>query len=254
MADKKRVLITGASGLIGGVLRESLRSSCDLSGIDIRPSDGFRLLVADMTDRTAIRPAFEGIDAVIDLANKANLESPWDDIYKNNVPATYNALEAACRADVQRIIFASSNHVTDLYENDYPYSAIVGGHYDHLDPSSIPCIASGDPIRPDSPYGIGKALGEAAGRYFSDTCGLSVICLRIGTVNKENRPLNPRHFATLFTHRDLTQLVERCLAAPQDLRFAIFFGVSDNRWRIWDISNSGEAIGYAPQDNAESWR
>ena len=254
MANKKRVLITGASGLIGGVLRASLHGSCDLSGIDIRPSEGFGLLVADMTDPIAIQPAFEGIDVVIDLANKANLESPWDDIYKNNIPSTYNALEGARRAGVQRVIFASSNHVTGLYENDYPYSAIVGGHYDHLDPASIPRIASGAPIRPDSPYGIGKALGEAAGRYFSDTYGLSVICLRIGTVNKENRPLNPRHFATLLTHRDLTQLIKRCIAAPQELRFAIFFGVSNNRWRFWDISNSGEAIGYAPQDNAESWR
>ena len=69
-------------------------------------------------------------------------------------------------------------------------------------------------IRPDSAYGIGKALGEAAGRYFSETYGLSVLCLRIGTVNRENLPLKARHYATLLTHRDLTQLVERCLAAP----------------------------------------
>ena len=138
MADKKRVLITGASGLIGGVLRESLRDSYDLSGIDIRPADGFRSLVASMTDRTAIEPAFEGIDVVIDLADKVSVESSWDDIYRNNIPCTYNALEAARRAGVRRVIFASSNHVTGMYENDYPYSAIVRGRYDNLNPSSIP--------------------------------------------------------------------------------------------------------------------
>ena len=110
------------------------------------------------------------------------------------------------------------------------------------------------PIRPDGPYGIGKAFGEAAGRYYSDVHGLSVICLRIGTLNRESRPTSVRHFATLLTHRDLVQLVRRCIDAPDDLRFAIFYGVSDNKWRFWDISNARDLIGYAPQDDAERWR
>ena len=110
------------------------------------------------------------------------------------------------------------------------------------------------PIRPDGPYGLGKAFGEAAGRYFSDEHGLSVICLRIGTLNKEGRPLDQRNFATLLTHRDLVQLASRCIEAPDHVRFAIFYGVSNNRWRFWDISNSQELIGYEPQDNAEQWR
>ena len=252
--DKKRVLITGASGLIGGVLRDALGEAYELSGVDVRPVPGLDSLVADMTDLDAIQPAFEGVDVVIDLAADPNLFSSWEAVYRNNISSTYNALEAARRAGVRRLVFASSNHATGMYENDSPYSAIVAGQYDGLDPSSIPHITTAMPIRPDGPYGIGKAFGEAAGRYYSDEHGLSVICLRIGTLNREGRPLTIRHYATLLTHADLAHLVERCIEAPEELRFAIFYGVSDNRWRFWDISDSAKAIGYRPEDSAERWR
>ena len=254
MAEKKRVLITGASGLIGGVLRRDLKDTYRLSGVDIRAVSGFDSMVADMADLDAVQPAFQGKDVVIDLAARPDDSNPWELIYENNIPATYNTLEAARRAGVKRVVFASSNHATGMYENDYQYSAIVAGRYEGLDPSAIPFITTDMPIRPDGPYGIGKAFGEAAARHYSDRYGLSVICLRIGTLNRENRPLIVRNFATLLTQRDMVHLVERCIEAPADLGFAIFYGVSDNKWRFWDIGDSRAAIGYQPQDNAEAWR
>ena len=254
MPSKGRVLITGASGLIGGVLLEALAGDHELSGLDITPVPGFDSLVAGMTDLEAIQPAFEGKDVVIDLAAKPDHLGPWDVVHRNNLPSTYNALEAARRAGVRRVIFASSNHVTGMYENDHPYSAVVAGRYEGLDPWAIPHITTDMPIRPDSPYGVGKAFGEAAGRYYSDRYGLSVVCLRIGTLNRASRPLEARHFATLLTHRDLVHLVERCIEAPDGLGFAVFYGVSNNKWRFWDIENSREAVGYRPQNNAEAWR
>lgn len=66
-----KVLITGASGLIGSVLRGGLSDRYELSGVDRRGIDGFDLLVADSTDLDSIRPAFEGIDVVVDLARHA---------------------------------------------------------------------------------------------------------------------------------------------------------------------------------------
>ena len=78
-----------------------------------------------------------------------------------------------------------------------------------------PYITPEMPVRPDGPYGIAKAFGEATGRHFSDRYGLSVLCLRIGTLNPESRPTNPRQFATLLTHRDLAHLVERCIEAAR---------------------------------------
>ncbi len=254
MPDKKRILITGAAGLIGGVLHNGLKDDYQVSGVDIVQVESFESLVADTTDLEAILPAYLGVDTVIDLASVPDQDSPWDVVHRNNLTSTYNALEASRRAGVSRVIFASSNHATGNYENDEPYSSIVAGDYDGLTPGEFPRVTTDMPIRPDGPYGIGKAFGEAAGRYYSDVFGLSVICLRIGTLNRESRPLVPRQFATLLTHRDLVQLVRCCIEATDDLRFGIFYGVSNNTWRFWDISNSREMIGYDPLDNAESWR
>ena len=248
----KKILITGASGLIGTVLRNNLASYYELSGIDIRPVSDMPSVVADMTDLTAIEPEFQGIDVVIDLAGAAPMETSWDVVHRNNLTSTYNALEAARRGGVARVIFASSNHATGMYEKDHPYSAIVAGRYEGLDPTSIPYITTRMPIRPDGPYGIGKAFGEASGRYYSDEYGLSVICIRIGTLNKESRPNNKRQCATLLSHSDLVQLISRCINAPDDLRFTIFYGVSANKWRFWDIADSRETVGYEPKDDASS--
>lgn len=238
-----RVVITGAGGLVGGILTDGLRADFELRGIDAR--DG-----VDLRDLGAAERAFAGAEVVIDLAAKSSTRTSWQEVYANNLPATANALEAAQRAGVRRVIFASSNHVTGLYERDHPYSAIVAGEYDGLDPPSIPRITSAHPIRPDGPYGVGKAFGEAAGRFYADVYGLSVICLRIGTVNSENRPRNARERATLLTHRDLVHLVDACIRAPDELRFAIFYGVSANTWRFWEIGDATAAVGYAPRDDA----
>ena len=150
--------------------------------------------------------------------------------------------------------FCSSNHATGMYELDLPYSDIVSGQYQGYDGNQIPRINTAMPIRPDGPYGIAKAFGEASGRYYSDKYGLSFLALRIGTVNVENKPTNLRQFSTLFTHQDLMRLVTSCIEAPSDLGFGIYYGVSDNSWRIWDTSNAKEDLSYLPLDNAESWR
>ena len=97
-------------------------------------------------------------------------------------------------------------------------------------------------------------LGEAVGRYYVDACGMSVICLRIGTVNPENAPTTPRHLATLLTHRDLVSLVRCCIAAPSDVGFGIVYGISRNTWRIWDLESARDLVGFEPVDDAEAYR
>ena len=254
MTKRICVLITGASGLIGSVLRARLEDQYSLRGIDKQPSPKEKSLAADTSYLEGIAPAFNGVDTVVDLAAVPDQDASWQSVYSNNIPSTYNVLEASRLAGVKRVVFASSNHVTGLYETDRPYSDVVAGHYDGLDPTTMSRITTGMPIRPDGPYGIAKAFGEAAGRYYSEQFGLSVACLRIGSVIPENRPMNTRHFATLLTHDDLAQLVARCIDAPDDMRFSIFYGVSGNYWRIHDIENAKEILGYKPKDNADTWR
>lgn len=254
--EPKRLLITGIAGMVGSILVPGLRDSYRLRGLDVTlyNVDGVESVLADATDLDAIQPWFESVDCVLHLAGYASVDSPWDEVYRNNVPAASNVLEAARRAGVGRVILASSNHVTGMVEREKPYSQVVAGKYKGLKPERLDLVSPADPIRPDSHYAVGKAMTEAAGRYYAEAYGLSVIGLRFGTINRENRPTEPRHYATLLTHRDLMHLVQRCIEAPPELGYSIFYGVSNNRWRYWDIRNAIAHIGYKPQDNAESYR
>lgn len=253
---RQRLLITGGAGLIGGVLRAGLADTYDIRVVDrVHCEDGADSFVADMTNLDEVLSAFEDVDAVVDLAAFANAEISWDDVLANNIPATRNALEAARCCGVRIVVYASSNFITGSYDADEPYRSILAGEYSDVKPGEFPKVRVEDAIRPDSAYAVGKAFGEAAGRHYAEKYAMSVYALRIGTVNAENRPLKPRHFAKWLSHRDLCQLVDRCVSAPHDGgSFRTYYGVSGNTWRIWSIDQAKADIGYEPVDDAEAWR
>lgn len=248
-----RVLVAGAGGLIGSVLWEGLAGEHALLGIDLRRDRAKGIQRTDVRRVRSLHRAFDGIDAVVDLATGSAVELPWDRV-EADIKGRVNILEAARTHGVRRYVFASSNHVTGMYEHDEPYASIVAGAYEGLDPASIPQIAVDWPIRPDSPYGTGKAFAEAAARYYAEQHGISSICLRIGTVRAEDRPRTERHYATLLSHGDLVRLVDSALQAPLDLRYGVYYGVSANTWRFWDIANAAAELGFEPQDDAERFR
>src|SRR5436309_16118131 len=130
MPDKRRILITGAAGRIATMVREALAADYELSGIDIVRAEGLeKCLVADMTELAAIEPAYEGIDTVIDFANDPAGNLSWEKAHSNNIAATYNSLQAAQKAGVQRFIFTSSNRITEGYQLDEPYAFIYDADY-----------------------------------------------------------------------------------------------------------------------------
>lgn len=248
-----RVLVTGASGLIGGILWDGLSEEHTLRGIDLRRDRARGIRRCDVRRARSLGRVFEGIDAVVDLATRAPVDTPWRAV-EQDMTGRVNLLEAARAHGVERYVFASSNHVTGLYEQDEPYASIVAGRYDGLDPESIPRIRPDDPIRPDSPYGVGKAFTEALGRLYAEQHGISCLFLRIGTVLAGDRPNTQRHYATLLSHADLVRLVGCALRAPLDLRYGVYYGVSANTWRFWDLANARDELGYEPRDDAERLR
>jgi nucleoside-diphosphate-sugar epimerase len=253
-AHVARVLITGASGLIGRVLRRRLSARYDVVGLDHRAVRGQDVHGVNLQRLRSSNKLFAGIDVVIDLAASAATDTPWQQVWKNNLRITMNVLEAARANGVRRYIFASSNHVTGMYECDEPYASITAGSYDGLVPGDFELIDATTPHRPDSAYAIGKVFGEAAARHYSDAFGLSSLCLRFGTVRHDDTPALPRHFATLLTQRDLAALVESAVEASPDLRFGVYYGVSENRWRFWNTRDAKADLGYAPADDAETFR
>jgi nucleoside-diphosphate-sugar epimerase len=239
--------------LIGSILWEGLAGEHALRGIDLRPDRARGIARADVRKPRSIRRAFEDIDAVVDLAARPSVDLAWRDV-EEDLHGRINVLEAVRLHGIRRYVFASSNHVTGLYEREQPYALIVKGEYDGLDRTSIPLIAADWPIRPDSPYGAGKAFSEIASRYYTEEHGISCICLRIGTVRADNRPQSPRHFATLLTHADLVRLVDCAVRAPLELDHGVYYGVSANQWRFWDLGNAQEQLGFEPHDDAERLR
>jgi hypothetical protein len=48
-------------------------------------------------------------------------------------------------------------------------------------------------------------------------------------------------------------MVEKCVYAPESVKFDLFYAVSDNRGRYRDIDHAKEVIGFVPQDGISEW-
>ncbi len=247
------VLVTGMSGLIGRALRRHLEGRYDLRALNRGALEGVPCHRADIADLSAIEPAFAGVDTVVHLAADATSPNPPEaSVIHNNVVGTLNVYEAARRAGVRRVVFASSGATVSAIEREPPYSDLVAGRYEGL--TSWPMITHLSPVRPAGLYGVSKVWGEALGRHYADAHGLSVICVRIGRVNAEDRPSSARDFSVWCSQRDITALLERCVAAPDSIRYDIFFGTSGNKWGYRDLEHPGAVLGWAPLDSAEHYR
>ena len=229
------ILVTGAAGGIGTRLRTLMRGMypsilwSDLRTPDDRAKDE-RFVAADLSDLAAVERITEGIDGIVHLGGHS-IEGPWETILSANIVGCYNVFEAARRAGVKRIVFASSNHAVGFF----PRTRTIG-------------IA--ETVRPDSRYGVSKAFGEALGALYAYKHGLRVTCLRIGNVT--DVPADARRLATWLKPEDLVQLIRIGLEHP-DIRFEVFYGMSDNARAWWDNSNAAR-FGYRPAGRSEDHR
>ena len=233
--ERRRVLITGAGGRIGSALRAGLQGRYRLRLLYHReappPAPGEETLAAELEDLAAVRRAVEGVDAVVHLAGNPSTRASFQETLGANIVGTYHVYEACRLGEVPRVVFASTNHVTGMYERA---GSLV-----------LPEL----PVRPDSFYGASKAYGEALGRYYHDAHGLAVLCLRIGSFLP--KPANERALGTWISERDMVQLTWRSIEAP--VGFGVFYGISGNSRRQWDISNARDLLGYTPEDNGEAY-
>jgi nucleoside-diphosphate-sugar epimerase len=261
-SSARRVLVTGAEGLIGGIVRARLADRYDLRLLTREPAP-FPSHVADIANLDALTPAFDGVEAVVHLAASADVDSEWPDVLAANLIGVRNVLEAAHRAATELVVFASSNHAVGMYELD--------GAPDIYRPhkSDADLLPASAPPRPDSLYGASKVWGEAIGRYYAERVGTPrVVCLRIGWVSDDDSyapprpPASPdipnltiedryrRMRAMWLSHRDCASLVEAALTA--DVRFAIVNGVSDNSGRWFTLDEGRRLLGWEPQDGIRS--
>jgi uronate dehydrogenase len=229
------IVITGAAGLVGSMLRPRLaRPGRTLRVLDIAPllaGPGEEAIQASVTDMDAMTAACEGADAVIHLAGIPG-EAPWPRILELNVNGSYVTFEAARRAGVPRVIFASSNHAVGFT----PRSAFPVPEY------AFPA--------PDTFYGVSKATIEALAAMYHYRYGLDAICVRI--LSCFPRPANVRMLSTWLSPDDAGRLFEACLTTPKP-GFQVIFGVSANTRGGWVSLTGAKALGYQPADDAEAY-
>ena len=211
----KKVLITGMSGLIGGLLRDHLEKlgGYELSALNRRPVDGVECFQADISDFEAIKAAFVGKDVVVHLAaelvTSTSEGEPWDALQRTNITGTYNVYEAARQAGVKRVVFASSGATIRGWDQVPPYDAITSGRYQDV-PKNWRKITH-EMARPLGLYGATKVWGETLGSHFSDAYGLSILCARVGVVQPDDRPHNIRESTAYLSHRDVADFFYRCI-------------------------------------------
>lgn len=253
------VLITGADGQVGTALRQHLGGEFRFRSLTLAPRP-FSDHVGNITDFAAIRPAFDGVQAVVHLAASAPVESSWEDVLNNNLIGTYHVFEAARQAGVDRVVFASSNHAIGMYEFDGSPEL-----FRLDDPRAFDHTV---PVRPDSLYGVSKVYGEAMGRYYHERHGMAVYCLRIGALRGDDDPYSPdaiaggggildltpeqtreRMRAAWLSRADAARLVRQCLTVT-DPRWAVVYGISNNPRQYWDLGHARAVLGYEPKDSA----
>ncbi|WP_233575830.1 NAD-dependent epimerase/dehydratase family protein [Noviherbaspirillum saxi] len=230
-----RLLITGAAGGLGKVLRErlapfatTLRLS-DLTGLgSAAPNE--ELFPCDLGDAAAVHEMLGGVDAVVHLGG-ISVEAAFAPILNANITGVFNLYEAARKRGVKRIVFASSNHVIGFYKQT-----------EKLDAEA--------PMRPDSLYGISKGFGEILSRFYFDRYGIETVCVRIGSSFSE--PADRRMMSTFLSYDDLTELM-RCALQTPNVGHTIVYGASDNRDAWWDNSKAAH-LGFHPKDSSEPFR
>src|SRR3569623_2353694 len=229
--NHRRILITGAAGNLGRVLRERLRGSFPILRLSDRDEmapagPGEEVVRCDLADAAATAKPCEGVDAILHFGGRS-LEGTWPEVLGPNIVGAINLWEGARLAGVERIVFASSNHVVGLYRR--------AEHFDHR---VMP--------RPDGRYGLSKAVGEDLAALYAFKHGIKAFCMRIGSCF--GNPSNRRMLSTWLSFADFERLVRVGLTA--DYLFEIVYGQTRNTRAFWDNSYAYR-LGYDPQDNAE---
>ena len=231
-----RLLLTGAAGGLGQVLRERLAVFADVLRLsDVAPMATARdaseeVVVCDLSDKHAVDALVAGCDAIVHMGG-VSVERPFEEVLEANIKGIVHVYEAARRHDVKRVVFASSNHVIGFYKQTEKLDAHVRR-------------------RPDGYYGLSKSFGEDVASFYFDRYGIETVSIRIGSSFQE--PKDRRMMSTWLSYDDLVQLIGKSLFTPQ-VGHTVVYGASANRDGWWD-NHAAAHLGFVPKDSSEPWR
>jgi uronate dehydrogenase len=229
------LLITGAAGRLGSVLRQglaplakTLRLSDRVEISALQPNE--QAVICDLADEAAVLELTRGVDAIVHFGG-APTERPWEEILNSNIRGGYHIYEGARKHGVKRIVFASSVHAIGYHRLE-----------DAIDARA--------PQRPDGLYGLSKCFVEDLAQLYWDKFGIETACLRIFSSFPE--PADRRMLWSWLSFADCVRLVTASLTAPR-VGHTIVFGISDNTVKAAD-NRLASHLGFHPQDNTEQFR
>ncbi len=231
----EKILITGAAGALGKVLRTELNGWAQVLRLsDVADlgsaSAGEEIVQCDLGDLDAVTAMVGGVDGIVHLGGKS-IEGSFEEILNSNLRGTYHIFEASRRQGGKRIMFASSNHAIGFHEREH----VLGGT---------------SPQRPDSIYGVSKCYGETLATYYYDKFAVESVSVRIGSCFPE--PRDRRMLATWLSPADFVSLI-KCIFEADRVGASMIYGVSNNRETWWDNTHAA-FLGWQPKDSSESYR
>ncbi|MGB2965713.1 MAG: SDR family oxidoreductase [Anaerolineales bacterium] len=168
----KKCLVTGGAGFIGSHIVERLVERGDTVRVLDNFSSGkkenletvqdqIEIVSGDLRNETDLKKAVKGIDLIFHQAAfvsvPLSIEDP-DQCFQTNVAGTINLLSAAVKAQVKRVVLASS-------------AAVYG------DNPAVPLVEAAE-LDPLSPYAASKRVGEIYAGIYSNLLDLEVVALR----------------------------------------------------------------------------
>ncbi len=231
----KRLLLTGAAGGLGQVLRPRLASLAKTLRIsDVAPlgvaAAHEEIVPCDLGNGVEMQALLEGCEAVIHLGGMS-LDGPFSPILNANILGVHNLYEAARIHGIKRIFFASSNHAIGFHKQS-----------ESLNGSSA--------LRPDGNYGVSKAYGEMTAQFYWDRYGIETVSARIGS--SFPKPLDRRMMCTWLSYDDLFSLVS-CTLSAATVGHTVVYGASANQHTWWN-NDHAKHLGWTPKDTSEIFR
>ncbi|MCX3308535.1 NAD(P)-dependent oxidoreductase [Pantoea vagans] len=233
------ILLTGASGRIGRTFFAATQSLYRFILTDVREPDyaipaPHRFIAADLSqpDAAASLLSDESVDTVIHLAGIPDAQASFDDLLPANIISTTWLLKAAAEHRCRRLVFASSAQTIEGYPTDVQ-------------------IHPGMAVCPANLYGVTKCYGEALCAFYASQQGLSCVALRIGAFEAklDNSQHTARDYSAWLSPDDAVRLLTGAVEA-ENITFFIGYGISDNRFKRFDLTQTREVLGYIPSDNA----
>ncbi|MCF8365568.1 MAG: NAD(P)-dependent oxidoreductase [Bacteroidales bacterium] len=223
----KKIALIGGLGRIGHVIYTQLKHKYEFVIIDKQASDTIAVIHADVSDYQSLIEAIpKDTNILFDLTayklpEKSMGNKDFEVMKQTYIQGIYNVFEAAKTLNIKSVVYASTCHVTGLYEKD---GLSLPGRK----------IKTSDYPKPDSIYSSMKLFGESIARLYALNHKIKVICLRFGAVKTHSLiyKVSKSNKSIFLFHEDLIKIIESVFES--DIDFGIYYAVSENAGKPWN--------------------